>query len=1339
MSMPPTDPESPNPSGHPRYSVFVSYSRRDDAGEWVKRLVEALRDAASDDFDVHFDPDKEVFFDRDDLRLGRNWKTQLARAIREAEVLLVCVSKPYFESDFCLWEFQEHETKPTGPDDPPGLVPLLLEDTARDDQPDEEHQRWHDRIHQIQAHDLRKLFTRMAMAAVPEELAAQVQVLSDELYQQKQEHRRKTAAIGNLTRGTSRFVGRHQELTKLGDALESPSTVGVVTAVRGLGGIGKTELVRHYGNRHRGHYAGGIWQIPAEGAREMLPLLARLASDLPGLLLPEEAQGNPELTGRHVLMELRRQAADSHVLLILDNVSEPALLTDPQLGALPEDNSLHVAVTTRLGSEDFAGSTRLKQIHLQGLSIKESVSLLRAFQPDRDGDNSPDFRDEDDLAAARELAELLDGFTLAVEQAGVYLSTHPEDTVRDYLNHLRSQNLTASDTMLDDDSKTRIEHREKLLSVILDQSLTDLEHTLPGSCQVLRLAAAMPPDTIPWPWLEELTKRTNPEVFEPTPQFLKGRWTRIRRTLEGRDLITEGRHPGTTGRMHRLIADHLKTHNPQETDLVDELIIQKLDELGADSTKAPRLWEIDSLVDAMPHILQRSPELLNLVPDFTRIALKYLTDTRIAIMLQNLINQLSNANTRVGLLAHSLLGDSFRDIEPTKAFKHYQESLFICRNLFETQPEDLQAQRDFTISLNKVADILKYNDPGQALRHYRESLTICRHLLETQPEDLQAQRDLANSLDNMAGMLQNSEPGRALELCQESLTIRRNLLETRPEDLQAQRDLTISLDNMADILKYNDPGQALRHYRESLTICRHLLETQPEDLQAQRDLANSLDNMAGMLQNSEPGRALELCQESLTIRRNLLETRPEDLQAQRDLTISLDNMAGILKYNDPTQALKLYRESLTTCRNLAAQQPSDFRARRDLTISLNNMAGILQNSDPGQALKLYQESLTIRRNLLETQPEDLQAQRNLANSLNNVAYMLKYADPEQALSFYQESLTIRRGLARTQPDNLLALRDLTESLNGVGDMLRDTYPEQALSLYQEALTTARRLAERLPGNIQAQRDLTIPLDNVADMLSSIDHEQALKLYQESLVITRNLTKQLPDNLQAKRDLADSLDRVAHMLENSDPRQALNLHRESLLLTRSLAEQLPGDLEAQRDLTLSLCNVAYMLENSDPRQALNLHRESLVIARRLVETRSDNLQAKRDLTVSLNNVAGMLHSSDPGQALNLYRESLIIASFLAERLPKNLQALWDLGISAVRLAQLLPTKDPEQVSLLREAAISFRDALAIQPEHQELGDLSYHVALYYACCDPDDRDEWFTYADELAERFGFEED
>ena len=610
--------------------------------------------------------------------------------------------------------------------------------------------------------------------------------------------------------------------------LASSSTIGVVTAVRGLGGIGKTELVRHYGNRHRGHYAGGIWQIPAEGAREMLPLLARLAPDLPGFQLPEEVQGNPELTGRHVLMELRRRAADGHVLLILDNVSEPALLTDPQVGVLPQDSDMHVAVTTRLGTEDFAGSSRLEQIHLQGLSIRESVSLLQAFQPSSSGEHRADFRSEDDRAAAEELAELLDGFTLAVEQAGVYLSTHPEDTVRDYLDHLRSQNLTASDAMLDDDSKTRIEHREKLLSVILDQSLTDLERTFPGSLQVLRLAAAMPPDTIPWPWLEELTKRINPEVFEPTPQFLKGRWTRIRRTLEGRDLITEGRHPGATGRMHRLIAHHLKNQELPEIGLVDAFITHTAQELGTDFTKTPELWEIDSVIDALPNVLTRKPELLEQVPDFNQVALRYVTDTRIAIMLQNLTTHLAGTSTRTGFLAHSLLGDTLRNTDPIQARESYQKSLAITRHLAEIWPEDLQARRDLTVSLDNVAGMLKYSDPGQALRLYRESLDIRRDLAAQLSGDFQARRDLTVALNNVAGMLKYSDPGQALRLYEESLDIGRELVTQLPGNLQVLWDLAVSAARLAQLLPTEDP-ERIPLWREAAISLRDALAIQPEN------------------------------------------------------------------------------------------------------------------------------------------------------------------------------------------------------------------------------------------------------------------------------------------------------------------------------------------------------------------------------------------------------------------------------------------------------------------------------------------------------------------------------
>ena len=924
MSVSSTDPEFPAPSRFPRYSVFVSYSRRDDATGWVEQLVEALRREAREVLDDGF----EVFFDRHDLRTREEWRTQLAWAVREAEVLMACVSTPYFESDFCLWEFQEYEVKPTGPGTGEGLVPVLLEDTSEQDQPDQEHRAWHARVTRMQGQDLKDVFTRDA-APTLEGAEDRIRDLGDDLYQQRQNRRRWEGGVGNLARGTSRFVGRTRELSRLGAVLASSSTIGVVTAVRGLGGIGKTELVRHYGNQHRGHYAGGIWQIPAEGAREMLPLLARLAPDLPGFQLPEEVQGNPELTGRHVLMELRRRATiGGHVLLILDNVSESALLTDPQVGVLPQDSDMHVAVTTRLGTEDFAGSSRLKQIHLQGLSIRESVSLLQAFQPSSSGGHRADFRSEDDRAAAEELAELLDGFTLAVEQAGVYLSTHPEVTVRDYLDHLRSQNLTASDAMLDDDSKTRIEHREKLLSVILDQSLTDLEHTLPGSLQVLRLAAAMPPDTIPWSWLEELTKRTNPEVFEPTPQFLKGRWTRIRRTLEGRDLITEGRHPGATGRMHRLVVDHLKTHNPPETDLVDEFIVHRAYELGADFTQAPELWEIDTLADALPDILTRKPELLKQVPDFIRfIALNYVTDTRITAMLYDLAEKLSDASTRTAFLAHSLLGDALQSTDPAQARESYRRSLAIARHLVEIWPEDLQVRWDLAVALDNVAGMLKHSDPGRALKLYMESLGIRRELAERLSGDFRARGDLAVALNNVAGMLENSDPGRALELYEDSLDIRRELAEWLSGDLQARRDLTVALDNVAGMLKHSDPGRALKLYMESLGIGRELAGRLSGDFRARGDLTVALINVAGILENSDPGQALELYGESLDISRELVAQLLGDLQALWDLGVAAARLAQLLSTEDP-ERISLWREAAISLRDALTIQPENKELAR---------------------------------------------------------------------------------------------------------------------------------------------------------------------------------------------------------------------------------------------------------------------------------------------------------------------------------------------------------------------------------------------------------------------------
>ena len=143
----------------------------------MTRLKEALlaeiRQVFNDDF--------EVRSSYDDQRSQEEWRTQLAGGIRKADMLVVCVSKPYFESDFCLWEFQEYDSKPTDPDRPAVLVPVLLEDTSRDDQLDEEYRRWYDRIHLLQGIDMRDVFTRDA-TEILEGLEDRIRALADDLY-----------------------------------------------------------------------------------------------------------------------------------------------------------------------------------------------------------------------------------------------------------------------------------------------------------------------------------------------------------------------------------------------------------------------------------------------------------------------------------------------------------------------------------------------------------------------------------------------------------------------------------------------------------------------------------------------------------------------------------------------------------------------------------------------------------------------------------------------------------------------------------------------------------------------------------------------------------------------------------------------------------------------------------------------------------------------------------------------------------------------------------------------------------------------------------------------------
>jgi len=396
----------------------------------------------------------EVILDAWDFRPGGNIPLQMDRALRECERTIAVLSPDYFTSGYTQAEWAA-----TFWQDPEGLegrlVPVVIEKT--------ELRGLLGSIHFIDLTDVDEATARRRLVCGVK--GESVWPDSSPEFPGRSEDRPPFPGLPphwNVPHNRNpNFTGRGDLLTALHEQLNSGEATAVTQAIKGLGGVGKTQLAVEYAYRHRDDYEI-VWWVRSEEP-------AKLAADYAGLA---EHLGIEQEQDQKKVIAAVRQALQQRGrwLLVFDNVPEPKDVK----GYIPQGGSGHVIVTSLY--QAWGGVA--KPLSVEVFERPQSVEFLckRTGQCDSD--------------SADAVAQACGDLPLALECAGAYIEKAGL-SLSEYVTRFEEhesellQNAQPSDDY------------EYPVGKCFDLSIEQLEGESDAAVQLLNLCAFVAPDDIP--------------------------------------------------------------------------------------------------------------------------------------------------------------------------------------------------------------------------------------------------------------------------------------------------------------------------------------------------------------------------------------------------------------------------------------------------------------------------------------------------------------------------------------------------------------------------------------------------------------------------------------------------------------------------------------------------------------------------------------------------------------------------------------------------------------------------------------------------------------------------
>ena len=630
----------------------------------------------------------------------------------------------------------------------------------------------------------------------------------------------------NLDPRNPRFTGREHLLTEIAQTLDT-TRHGVVQAINGIGGIGKTQLVLEFAHREAAAY-DVVWWCNAETIELRGAQYHALGLTL-GLIRPDASQ-----TAAFAVLKSWLHSR-SRWLLIFDNAEDPELLR-PWIPS----GSGHVLITSR----HPRWGEMAEPIFVDVLDRAESVELLKRHSLQMtEGDAST-------------LAGTLGDLPLALVQAAGFLE-ESGTTVVDYAQLLEAQRRELLD------SGRPITYPRSLAATIR-VACDNLAEADPDAVELLRICAFMAPESIP--------SRLLLKGFHSNPQVpvdaIRGQRS-IRRIV---DLaLARMGHNGLY--IHRLTRAIIQDETPRES--IPEVLqtVQRLLVLSRPGNGAhPENWSAWQII--VPHIIAVS-EAKNLTWEFQSIV----CDCGFYLIMRGEVRLAEGWFEDLTEAWASRLGSDHEDV------LHANHVLALARRhrgkleQAKLLNEDTLERRRRVLGSDAVGTLATANNLGKdllELGHFERAYEVHADIYERRRR-LFGEDDLEtlNSAHNLASALR--ELGRAdeaLRLDQKTLAARIRIFGLdHPHSLY-------SIDNVArDLLKLNKASEAVESFREAYSGRISILgEEHPDTLESGSGLARALYS------SGDTFAAQNLNDVILNRRRKVLgEKHPATLRSERNL------------------------------------------------------------------------------------------------------------------------------------------------------------------------------------------------------------------------------------------------------------------------------------------------------------------------------------------------------------------------------------------------------------------------------------------------------------------------